>query len=37
VSLLGQPASTERVHLKWNRDTLADFINLVAHIDPSAR
>ena len=37
VSLGRQPASTTRVHLKWDRAELADFVASVAGIDPAQR
>src|SRR3954451_833907 len=37
VSLADQPASTERKHLKWDRTTLAAFIDTVASIPPDQR
>jgi hypothetical protein len=37
VSLGHQPASTQRVHLKWPRDELAGFVERVRQIDPARR
>jgi hypothetical protein len=37
VSLSRQPASTHRVHLKWERLDLAAFIGCVRDIAPEAR
>ena len=37
VCLARQPASAQRVHLKWDRATLAEFINQAAPIDPAER
>ncbi len=37
VSLMHQPASTTRVHLKQDRDTLPAFIDSLQAIDPKAR
>ncbi|HEV2551065.1 MAG TPA: DUF1272 domain-containing protein [Stellaceae bacterium] len=37
VSLAKQPASTERVHLKWDRASLGEFIESVRHIPPEKR
>ena len=37
VSLANRPASTARVHLKWDRATLQEFIETVRHIPPEKR
>jgi len=37
ASLAKQPASTERKHLKWDRGTLAAFIETVRSIPPETR
>ncbi|HYZ64661.1 MAG TPA: DUF1272 domain-containing protein [Acetobacteraceae bacterium] len=37
VSLAHQPASTTRVHLKWDRAELARFVEQVAAITPEQR
>ena len=37
VSLAKHPASTERRHLKWDRATLAAFVDQVAGIAPERR
>lgn len=37
VSRVRQPPSMERVHLKWPRETLAQFIDQVAHLGPAER
>jgi uncharacterized protein len=37
VSLAQRPASTARVHLKWDRATLHEFIEKVRHIPPAER
>ncbi len=37
VSLATRPASTARVHLKWDRATLPEFIEKVRHILPEKR
>jgi hypothetical protein len=37
VSLARHPASTERVHLKWDRAGLADFVAGVRDIPPERR
>lgn len=37
VSLLRQPASTRRVHLKWDKSELRTFVDAIAHIDPADR
>jgi len=37
VSRAKQPASGQRVHLKWPRDDLATFVQLVRQTDPPQR
>jgi hypothetical protein len=37
VGLAKQPASTQRMHLKWQRDELSAFIEAVRGIDPRER
>ena len=37
VCVARQPASTKRVHLKWNRDSLGPFLDEVFRIDPAER
>jgi uncharacterized protein len=37
VCLGKQPASTERVHLNWDRPELQAFVATVAHVDPRKR
>ena len=37
VSRIRQPASTQRVHLKWDRADLDAFVGRVAAIDPAER
>jgi hypothetical protein len=37
VSLANHPASAKRVHLKWDRATLAEFIDGVRAIPPAER
>ena len=37
VSRAKQPASSQRVHLKWPRDDLATFVQLVRQTDPPQR
>jgi hypothetical protein len=37
VSLAKQPASTQRVHPRWGREELRDFIERVRSIDPIYR
>ena len=37
VSLAKQPASTKRVHLKWPRETVAEFVRAVRGIRPEDR
>lgn len=37
VCLARQPTSTERVHLRWDRDELSAFVAAVAGIDPHDR
>ena len=37
VGLARQPAATQRVHLKWNRAELADFLAVVRDIAPEKR
>lgn len=37
ASVARHPASTQRVHLKWERDTLAAFVAAIAAIPPERR
>ena len=37
VGLPHQPASTDRMHLKYASDDIAAFVTTVRHIDPAAR
>jgi len=37
VGLAHQPASTERKHLKWSREEVAEFARGVRHIAPEER
>lgn len=37
VSRANQPPSTERVHLKYERDDIADLIRRLRHIPPNQR
>jgi hypothetical protein len=37
VSLAKQPASAQRVHLKWSRDDVGKFAQQVRSIDPADR
>jgi hypothetical protein len=37
VCLGKQPASTQRVHLKWSRREVADFVQRVRNIEPESR
>ena len=37
VSLARQPASTQRVHLKWDRAELAEFVTTVRNVRPQER
>jgi hypothetical protein len=37
VCLVRQPASTKRVHPKWQRDEVAQFVARVRHVDPASR
>jgi len=37
VSLAKQPASSERIHLKWDRATLDEFIRKIRDIPPEKR
>jgi hypothetical protein len=37
VSLANRPASTQRVHLKWDRTELAAFVRTVCDIPPEQR
>ena len=37
ISLAAHPASTKRMHLKWDEDAVAHFAAAFRHIDPAER